>query len=549
MSGQFHLPQAVLRAVLESPRDIVIFALDRDYRYLAFNQNHARIMKRIWDVDLKVGACMLDMISLPDQRLRARENFDRALLGESFTRVEEYGDEHRFRRVYEDVYSPIRDEDGSVIGLTVYLSDITQRRHAEIELENYRSRLEDLVQKRSEELELAHAQLLHAQKLESLGLLAGGIAHDFNNLLAVVLGRAELTMSQLESDHPARAHLSIVQQTALEARMLTKQLLSYAGRGKFMVQVASLNELVDSMMQLLRASVSRAITLEFELSPEAAAIEVDVTQMRQVLLNLVTNAAEAIGDGPGQVTVRTRIAEADERMLRRASVQSGLVPGRYACLEVEDTGVGMDERVRSKLFDPFFTTKFSGRGLGLAAVLGIITSHHGTILVQSRLGHGSTFTVLLPLSEGVPDALPLARAPDRAPPAPEHPGTILVVDDEEPVRTVTAEVLKAFDYHVFTADGGHEAVNVYRTHMNEIDIVLLDLTMPEMNGEETLRALQAVNADVKVVLMTGYTEDEVRLRFVRGDLAGFLTKPFVRDELITAVEAAVKRRRLHSIAV
>ena len=548
MSGQFHQPRAVLRAVLESPRDIVIFALDRDYRYLAFNQNHARTMKAIWDADLTVGQSVLEVIGRADDRERARKNFDRALAGESFTIIEEYGEEHLSRRLYEDVYSPIHDEDGSVIGLTVYLTDITQRRRAEIELENYRGRLEDLVQKRTEELESAHAQLLHAQKLESLGLLAGGIAHDFNNLLAVVLGRAELTMALLEPQHPARAHLSIVQETALEARMLTKQLLGYAGRGKFMVQVASLNELVESMAQLLRASVSKAITLHFELCPEAAAIEVDVTQMRQVLLNLVTNAAEAIGDGPGQVTVRARVAQADEQLLR-ASVQHGFLPGRYACLEVEDTGCGMDERVRSKLFDPFFTTKFSGRGLGLAAVLGIITSHQGTILVHSKPGEGSRFTVLLPLSQGAPDLLPVARPASVAPPAPPHPGTILVVDDEESVRTVTAEVLRAFDYRVFTADGGREAERVYRAHMGEIDIVLLDLTMPEMNGEETLRALQAVHPEVKVVLMTGYTEDEVRLRFVRGALSGFLTKPFVRDELITAVEAAIKRSALRSIAV
>jgi two-component system cell cycle sensor histidine kinase/response regulator CckA len=490
---------------------------------------------------------MLALIGRDDDRERARRNFDRALAGESFSRIEEYGDEQLSRRVYEDVYSPIRDEEGSVIGLTVYLTDITQRRRAEIELENYRSRLEELVRTRTDELESAHAQLLHAQKLESLGLLAGGIAHDFNNLLAVVLGRAELTMSELEADHPARAHLTIVRETALEARMLTKQLLGYAGRGKFMVQVASLNELVESMQQLLRASVTKAITLSFELGSERAAIEVDVTQMRQVLLNLVANAAEAIGDGPGQVTVRARIADVDAQMLRRASVQSALSPGRYACLEVEDTGSGMDERVRGKLFDPFFTTKFSGRGLGLAAVLGIVTSHQGTIIVRSKLGAGSTFTVLLPLSLEIPDALP---RPSNAPPQlAARQGTILVVDDEEPVRTVTAEVLKAFDYRVFTADGGKSAVKEYREHMDEIDIVLLDLTMPDMNGEETLRALQAVNANVKVVLMTGYTEDEVRLRFVRTDLAGFLTKPFVRDELVTTVEAAIKHSSQRSIAV
>jgi signal transduction histidine kinase len=266
MGVRFQQSEAVLQGILESPQNIVIFALDRGYRYLAFNENHARTMKHIWGVDIRPGDSMLDLIGREDDRNKAKINFDRALGGESFTVIEEYGDERIHRRFFEDIYSPIRDEHGSVIGLTVYLTDITEQRSAQIELEKHRNHLEELVRQRTIELESAHAQLLHAQKLESLGVLAGGIAHDFNNLLAVILARAELAASLLPDYHPVRGHIDIVRDTSLEARMLTKQLLGYSGKGKFVVQTVNLSEMVQSMSQLLRASTRKSITLSFELS-------------------------------------------------------------------------------------------------------------------------------------------------------------------------------------------------------------------------------------------------------------------------------------------
>jgi signal transduction histidine kinase/CheY-like chemotaxis protein len=536
MSGRFQQQQAVLRGILESPRGIVIFALDREYRYLAFNENHARTMKHIWAVDIRVGDCMLDLIGRDDDRAKARNNFDRALAGESFTLIEEYGDERIHRAVYQDVYSPVRDQASNIIGLTVYLTDITEQRAAELELENYRNRLEELVKQRTLELETAHAQLLHAQKLESLGVLAGGIAHDFNNLLAVILARIELTTSLLSSEHIARPHVDIVRETALEARMLTKQLLSYSGKGKFEVQSVNLNEMVESMSQLLRASISKSISLRFDLGVLPAPVEIDVTQVRQVLLNLATNAAEAIGSRPGVVTVRTRAIALDESDLRRACVKTNIEPGPHIALEVEDDGSGMDDHVRTKLFDPFFTTKFSGRGLGLAAVLGIVASHRGTILLRTALGVGSCFTVVFPLSNAV--AAPLARPPDAALESFRGEGTVLLVDDEPSVREVTAEILSSLGYDVMQAESGRRACEIYRQHAERIRIVLLDLTMPEMSGEQTFRALQRIRRDVKVIVLTGYTEDEARLHFVRSELAGFLTKPFVCKELIATLEAA-----------
>jgi CheY-like chemotaxis protein len=269
------------------------------------------------------------------------------------------------------------------------------------------------------------------------------------------------------------------------------------------------------------------------------AVEADVTQVRQVLLNLVTNAAEAIGDGTGTVKVRARIVDLDEPMLKHACIKTDVPPGPHPCLEVEDDGCGMDERVRTKLFDPFFTTKFSGRGLGLAAVLGIVASHRGTILLRTDIGKGSCFTVVFPFASGPAD--PLSRPGGASLQSFRGEGAILVVDDEEPVRNVTSEVLKSLGYQVYQAESGSRACELYRQHQDAIRVVLLDLTMPEMSGEQTLRGLQEIRKDVKVVVLTGYTEDEARLRFVQGDLAGFLTKPFVREELVSTLEAAARR--------
>jgi two-component system cell cycle sensor histidine kinase/response regulator CckA len=536
MRGAFQQSQAVLRAVLESPRDIVIFALDREYRYLAFNQNHATTIKAIWGVDIRIGSPMLEIIGRLDDRDKARRNFDRALAGENFTVREEYGDERMQRRVYDNMYSPIRADGGEIIGLTVYLTDITVQRRAELELDEYRARLEDLVKQRTGELEAAHVQLLRAQKLESLGVLAGGVAHDFNNLLAVILGRIELALPTLTVDHAARSHLDIVRETALEARMLTRQLVAYAGKGRFAVQAVNLSEMVESMSALLRASIRKSIALEFELDPGTLVVQIDPTQARQVVLNLAANAAEAI-DGAGRVTVRTRSVDVDDQLVRDACMQANLSGGRHACIEVEDDGCGMDDSIRTRLFDPFFTTKVAGHGLGLAAVLGIVQSHHGTILLRTAPGKGSRFSIVLPLvdeDQGGSTPRPTGSTPPEQGEFRGH-GLALVVDDEDAVRAVTRETLIDLGYEVLEANSGRAAVEMFRDVGERVRVVMLDFTMPGLSGEQTLRELKALRADVDVVVLTGYAEDEARLRFVNGELAGFLTKPFLREEIIDAL--------------
>jgi CheY-like chemotaxis protein len=305
-----------------------------------------------------------------------------------------------------------------------------------------------------------------------------------------------------------------------------------------MVQPVNLNQLVESMMQLLRASISRSVTLFYELAPQSPCAEADVTQLRQILLNLVTNAAEALGDRVGSVTVRTRPIDVDAAFLAKAKPLPLVAPGQYVCLEVEDTGCGMDERIRDKLFDPFFTTKFAGRGLGLAAVHGIVNSHRGGITLHSTMGEGSVFGVLLPAcSDEV--ALPIAKRRSQANEEP-RPARILVVDDEKAVRSMTRVALESLGHEVLEADSGRQACAVFSRHKSRIDLVLLDLTMPEMNGEQTLRALQEIDPNVRALIATGYGEEDVREQFQSDQLAGFLAKPFSREELLKTVSAALE---------
>jgi signal transduction histidine kinase/CheY-like chemotaxis protein len=514
----------------------VIFALDRQYRYLAYNQNHARTMQQIWGAQVAVGVDMLGLIGREDDRAKARASFDRALAGESFTLIEEYGDTRMERRFYEDTYSPVRDDAGEIVGLAVYLRDITEQRSAELELERYRGHLEELVEQRTSELKAAHAQLLHAQKLESLGVLAGGIAHDFNNLLAIMLARAELYFREVPEHAAGSGHVGIIRDTAFEARTLTKQLLGYAGKGKLLVEPLNLNGVVQNMAQLLRASIGKDIRLELEPCAETVAVQGDDTQLRQVLLNLVTNAAEAIGTAAGKVVIRTGLVHVTAPATDRANFTSDVPSGRYAYLEVEDTGSGITPTDLEKIFDPFFTTKFSGRGLGLAAVLGIVKGHQGTVVVDSQPTRGSRFRILLPAIEA--GRMPKSSVPERVRGGPRGSGCALVVDDEAAVRAATVAILSSAGYRVLEADGGEAALRLFRTAYADIDVVLLDLAMPGMNGEHTLRELRQIRSDVPVVLLTAYAEDELRMGAVRDDLAGFVTKPFSYEELINAVRSA-----------
>jgi PAS domain S-box-containing protein len=374
-----------------------------------------------------------------------------------------------------------------------------------------------------EERRKLETQLQQTQKLESLGVLAGGIAHDFNNLLVAILGHADLAQRELPATAPARESLGEIEVAALRAAELCRQLLAYSGKGRFVVQALDVNELIQEMTQMLSVSISKKVALRLQLGRSLPAIEADASQIRQVLMNLVINASEAIGDGAGSISIVTGTMDCDRAYLSSAFMDEKLDEGRYVYLEISDTGSGMSQETLGRIFDPFYTTKFTGRGLGLAAVLGIVRGHRGAIKVYSEVGSGTAFKLLLPAAEQ--PATPLTA--ERPGPAPwRGSGVILLVDDEPVVRNFTSRVLERLNFRVIVASDGEEAVKLFRVRHEEIVCVLLDLTMPRMDGEETFRELRRIKPDVRVLLSSGYNEQEVVQRFVGRGLAGFIQKPF-----------------------
>jgi PAS domain S-box-containing protein len=379
------------------------------------------------------------------------------------------------------------------------------------------------------------AQFFRAQKLEGLGVLAGGIAHDFNNLLTAILGHANLALMDLAPDAPARDSLREIEKASIRAAELCRQMLAYAGKGQFVVESINLSRLIEELAHLLNISISKKVLLRCQLAEELPAIEADPVQMRQVAMNLVINAAEAIGDTAGVIAISTGVMECDEEYLRGGLVIEPPAPGRYVYLEVTDTGCGMDAKTRAKIFEPFFTTKFAGRGLGLAAVLGIVRGHRGMLKVESELGRGSTFRVLFPASAKTATTAASSGSPWRW----RGDGTVLLVDDEEAVRNVAGQMLERCGFTVLCARDGREAVELFAARASEIVCVLLDLAMPGMDGEETFRELRRIQPSVRVILASGYGNQEIANRFRGAGLAGMIEKPYQMKALGTKLREAL----------
>jgi PAS domain S-box-containing protein len=380
------------------------------------------------------------------------------------------------------------------------------------------------------------AQVQQSQKLESLGVLAGGIAHDFNNLLTSILGYADLAARELERESTARASVEQIRQAAQRAADLTRQLLAYAGRGRIAMESLDLSRLVESMVQLLKISVSKKAALGWNLAPDLPPVHGDSGRISQVVLNLITNASDSLEDKGGSIRISTGVADLDRAYLSRAYVRDELPEGRYVYMEVQDTGVGMNEETKTRIFDPFFTTKFRGRGLGLAAVLGIVRAHGAAIVVESEPGRGSTFRVLFPcVAEGSEWPSP----PQRPAPRLRGKGTVLVIDDEPDVRSISSRMLSVMGFRVLSADDGKQGVEIFREQPDAITLILLDLTMPRMDGEEALKELRQIRPAVPVVFMSGYAEDE---KVSRGDgqsPVGFLQKPFTMEDLQAALRSVM----------
>ena len=389
-----------------------------------------------------------------------------------------------------------------------------------------------------EQRRLFESRLQEAQRLESLGVLAGGIAHDFNNLLVGVLGNASLALAELPEDAPARARIEAVELAGMRAGELTQQLLAYSGQGSFVVEPVDLVGLVQEMCHLLETVVSKKVRLEYELDERRPVIEADATQLRQVVMNLIVNASEACGDERGLIRVHTGVVSADRALLDAFVLADDLPEGEYALLEITDTGSGMSAPLQARIFDPFFTSKTTGRGLGLAGVLGIIRAQRGTIGVESVLGRGSTFTVLLPLSSS-----PVAPLRTAGEPTAPGAGTILVADDEQVVRDVACAILERAGYDVVRADDGDEAVAQFIERSHDIDAVLLDLMMPARSGAEVLRELRAIRPGLPVVVSSGYTADALDGTEEAVGEVLFVQKPYSSAQLVGAVGQALAAAR------
>ena len=423
------------------------------------------------------------------------------------------------------------DQAGTLLEVQAVGRDVTDRRAAE----DARRALELSLQEKEQQRRYER-QIMQSQKLESLGVLAGGIAHDFNNLLTAMLGYASLARMRLQPSDPIGDDLVHIERAAMRAADLCQQMLAYAGRGQFLVTAVDLNGLAEEMAQLLATVINKRAVLKFNLMSWLPSIKADATQLRQVVMNLITNASDAIGERSGVITVTTGLIDADARYLREIQAPDDLPEARYVYFEVSDNGCGMSDEVRQRIFDPFFTTKFTGRGLGLAAVQGIVRAHKGAIKVYTQVGKGTTFKVLLP-------AMVQEAADSAASTTPLHTDgrgrRILVVDDEEDVRVFVRKMLEHAGFLVTVAVDGREGVRAFTADGAEFDLVLLDLTMPHMSGADAFRHLRAHRPSVQVVLTSGFAEEEATSGFQGKGLTGFLRKPFRTQELLGMIRTAL----------
>jgi two-component system, cell cycle sensor histidine kinase and response regulator CckA len=405
--------------------------------------------------------------------------------------------------------APIRDAHGGIAGCSVAIMDIT-------------------------ELKAVEKQFREAQKLEMLGVLAGGIAHDFNNLVGSILANSELAQQKLAGGCQAEEEIRNIQKVAGRAAEIVRQMMAYAGRETPVLESVDLSRLVGDILQLLHISISKSIALKVDLEENLPAVLANPTQIRQVVMNLIANASEAIGGPGGVITITTSKVQAKDGS--SASMEALRKSGGVR-LEISDTGCGMTEEIRSKIFDPFFTTKFAGRGLGLSAVHGIIRNHGGTIKVVSAPGRGSRFEILLPRA-----GQPARDAGDSPVPAADgtasFAGTILVVEDEETLRNPLSQMLRRTGCTVIEAADGKSGIDQFRVSAQKIDVVLLDLTLPGMSGVDVLGELQRIKSDVKVILTSAYSPD-----FVQDTVAGqqpwfYIRKPYHFRQLMSVIRSA-----------
>lgn len=485
------------RNIAENFPDGAIFLFDRDHRYLFCA---GRALEEVGlSVEKVVGKRPEDLFP-PETCAEINASHDKVFNGEACTFYSSFAGRH-----YESLSFPILREDGTIDEGAVIVRDISERLKAE------------------EERKALEQQILQTQKLESLGVLAGGIAHDFNNILMAILGHADIARFEMPYGSSARSSLDEIVNASRRAADLCRQMLAYSGKGNFIIESIDLGVIIEDMVQLLKTSINKKALLNLNLEKNLPTIRGDATQMRQIVMNLVVNASEAIGDLSGVITISTGAMECDKAYLKETYLDADLTPGLYVYLEVSDTGCGMDEETKARLFEPFFTTKFTGRGLGMSAALGIVKGHKGALKVYSELNKGTTFKLLFPVSDS--GARAKAKTEDAASDW-SGDGAILLADDEETIRALGKQMLERIGYSVVTAADGREAVEAFENDPGSFKAVILDLTMPHMGGEEAFREVRRIDRDAIVILTSGYAESEIVNRFSGKGLSGFIQKPF-----------------------
>lgn len=455
----------------------------------------------------------------PDHRQRLWDKWQTAISEKKYIQ-EEYpvilptGEERWFWEKGCAVYS----ETGEVLALEGFIADLTDLKRSEKDRIDF------------------ERQLLQTQKLESLGVLAGGIAHDFNNILMAILGHADLALDELSPMSPARESISEIEKASRRAADLCRQMLAYSGKGRFIIEKIVLKDLVEEMVHLLKTSISKKARIDLHLEKNIPVINGDATQIRQVLMNLVINASEAIGEKEGTIKITTGTMDCSLEYLSDSCLNESN-EGKHVWIEVSDTGCGMDYETISRIFEPFFTTKFTGRGLGMSAVIGIVRGHKGALKIFSESGKGTSFRILFSAAEADKAEKHVETRSDLSW---QGGGTILLVDDEESIRSLGKAMLSRLGFETVTAADGREAVEIYAAQKENIHMVILDLTMPKMNGEETLKELMLINPDVKVIISSGYTEYEIASRFSGNALAGFIQKPYKMKSLNDCLQEALQ---------
>ena len=398
--------------------------------------------------------------------------------------------------------------------------------------------MRDLTERRKaeEERQRHETERQYAQKLESLGVLAGGIAHDFNNLLMAIVARAGLALRSLSPESPARNHLHIIEKSGLRGGELANQMLTFAGQTQLVFQPIDLQQFLKDSQSFLRSTIPRRITLTFNLASDLSAIYGDRSQLRQLLMNIVTNAAEAIGDQDGTICVNTSTLDTSTQDFSQYHIMGDLPCGPCVSLNIQDTGKGIKPELIPKIFDPFFSTKFPGRGLGLATLLGLVHGHGAAVAVRSQVGHGTEFWFMFPSSKKPSTQRSPSVTLPMKPSINPTPTKILVVDDEEEVRTACSLILNEIGFDALVAQDGKAGSHLFEQYQDEIALVFLDLTMPNLDGGKLAEVIRGLNPHVPILVSSGYAEEEAMKHFDQSTISAFIQKPFQVEILIAKIQ-------------